>query len=132
MDDDKDKGIVEKTIEAVEGFASEVSDAAKHMMPPPEPLKPGNQVVMMPMAAAGFMGDSTMPPFVIISRPRKSRAKKAAKTTTKKTAKKSARKSAKKKKAAKSWKSASKYKAIGRKKPGKKAVKKKKAKKARR
>ena len=32
MDDDKDKGIIEKTIEAVEGFASEVKDTAKHVM----------------------------------------------------------------------------------------------------
>jgi hypothetical protein len=29
------KGIVEKTIEAVEEFASDVRDAAKHMMDPP-------------------------------------------------------------------------------------------------
>jgi hypothetical protein len=50
MDDDKDNGIIEKTIESVEEFASEVKDAAKHMMDPPEPLKPGDEVVMMPTA----------------------------------------------------------------------------------
>jgi hypothetical protein len=44
MDDGKDKGIIEKTIEAVEEFASEVKDTAKHMMDPPEPLKPGDEV----------------------------------------------------------------------------------------
>ena len=35
--DGKDKGVIEKTIEAVEEFASEVKDAAKHMMAPRSP-----------------------------------------------------------------------------------------------
>ncbi len=35
----KDKGVIEKTIEAVEQFANEVKEAAKHMMDPPEPVR---------------------------------------------------------------------------------------------
>jgi hypothetical protein len=54
--DDKDKGIIQKTIEAVEEFASEVKDAAKHMIDPPEPLKPWDEVVMMPMTDNGLFG----------------------------------------------------------------------------
>jgi hypothetical protein len=111
----------------VEDFASEVKDAAKHVMDP-EPIKPGEQVVMLPSMNSGMFGEPVLPPFVIIPRPRKSRAKKAAKTAAKKTTKKAAKKSAKKKKAAKPWKPASKNRAIGKQKSGKKAVKKKKAK----
>jgi hypothetical protein len=121
---DKDKGIVERTIEAVEEFASEVKDAAKHVMDP-EPINPGEQLVMLPSMNSGMFGEPDLPPFVIIRRPRKSRAKKAAKTTAKKTTKKAAKKSAKKKKAAKPWKPASKNRVIGKKKSGKKVVKKK-------
>jgi hypothetical protein len=128
--DDKDKGIIEKTIEAVEEFASEVKDAAKHVMDP-EPIKPGEQLVMLPSMNSGMFGEPVLPPFVIIPRPRKSRAKKAAKTTAKKTkGRAAAKKFAKKKKAAKPWKPASKNSAKN--KSGKKAVKKKKAKKAKR
>jgi hypothetical protein len=130
---DKDKGIVEKTIEAVEEFASEVKDAAKHVMDP-EPIKPGEQLVMLPSMNSGMFGEPVLPPFVIIPRPRKPRSKKAPTKTAKAAAKKTAKKSAKraaKKKAAKPWKPASKKRAIGKKKSGKKAVKKKKAKKAR-
>ena len=79
MDDDKDKGIIEKTIEAVEEFASEVKDTAKHMMDPPEPLKPGDEVVMMPSLDDGMFGPPTTPQFMVIHHPRKSSAKKAPK-----------------------------------------------------
>jgi hypothetical protein len=129
--DDKDKGVIEKTIEAVEEFASEVKDAAKHMMDPPEPVKPGDEVVMMPQTDDGMFGTPSTPQFMVIHGRRKSRAKKApkktAKATTKKTAKKSAKKAAKKvsPKKAKKSKAKSAVKA-------KKAMKKKKAKKSRR
>jgi hypothetical protein len=132
MDDDKDKGIIEKTIEAVEEFASEVKDAAKHMMDPPEPLKPGDEVVVMPSLDDGMFAPPMTPQFMVIHHPKKSSAKKApkktAKTAAKKTAKKSVKKAAKKvssKKSAKKSKTAKKT-------TGKKAVKKKKAKKSRR
>jgi hypothetical protein len=55
--DDKDKGMVEKTIEAVEEFVSEIKDAAKHMMDPPEPFQPGDELVMLPpMVDTGVLG----------------------------------------------------------------------------
>jgi hypothetical protein len=126
---DKDKGIIEKTIEAVEEFASEVKDVAKHVMDP-EPIKPGEQVVMLPSMNSGMFGEPVLPPFVIIPRRRKSRAKKAAKTPIGKTTKSAAKKSAKKKKTAKPRKPASQNSAIAKKKSGKKALKKKKGKKA--
>jgi hypothetical protein len=133
---DKEKGVIETTIEAVEAFASEVKDAAKHMMDPPEPLKPGDEIVMLPMANDGMFGGPLTPQYMVVHHPKK-RSKKApkktvkaaAKTTKKRAAKKS---STKKKKAAKARKPAGKYKAIGKRKPGKKALKKKKAKKSRR
>src|SRR5277367_6317005 len=108
MDDDKDKGIIEKTIEAVEEFASEVKDAATHAMEP-EPLEPGDEVVMMPTTDNGLFGPPPTPQFMVIHHPRKSGAKKApkktAKTVAKKTPKKSAAKKTAKKTAAKKWKS---------------------------
>ena len=78
----------------------------------PEPIKPGDEVVVMPMAAGGLMGEAVMPPFVIIPRrtsaPKQISKKtpKTAKKSAKKAAKKSAKKSSKKKKekAAKRWK----------------------------
>jgi hypothetical protein len=127
MYDDKDKGIIEKTIEAVEEFASEVKDTAKHMMDPPEPLKPGDEVVMMPTADYGMFSPPPTPQFMVIHHPRKSRAKKAAKTTAKKTAKKSAKKNTAKKPAKKV-----KAKSAVKKTTAKKVAKKKKAKKSRR
>jgi predicted Zn-dependent protease len=67
-DDDKDdKSIIEKTLEAVKDFAAIAAEAAHRAMEP-EPLKPGDEVVVMRMAAAGFMGEAVMPPFVIIPR----------------------------------------------------------------
>jgi hypothetical protein len=124
---DKDKGIIEKTIEAVEEFASEVSAAAKHVMDP-EPIKPGEQVVMLPSMNSGMFGEPVLPAFVIIPRRRKSRAKKMEKTPVEKTTKNVAKKSPKNKKAAKPSKAASHKRVILRKKSSKKAVKKKKAK----
>ena len=44
MDDDREKSIVEKTVQTVKDIASTVSDAAKHAMEP-EPLKPGEEAV---------------------------------------------------------------------------------------
>jgi hypothetical protein len=76
---DKDKGIIEKAIETVEELASEVSAAAKHVMDP-EPIKPGEQVVMLPSMNSGMFGEPVLPAFVIIPRRRKSRAKKMEKT----------------------------------------------------
>jgi hypothetical protein len=122
---DKDKGIVEKTIEAVEEFASEVKDAAKHMMDP-DPVKPGDEVVMLPTADDGMFGAPMAPQFMVIHH-RKGRSKKAAKTAAKKTAKKSAKKTAKKAPPKKAKKSKTVVK-----KTTKRAAKKKKAKKSRR
>jgi hypothetical protein len=124
---DKDKGIIEKTIEAVEEFASEVSAAAKHVMDP-EPIKPGEQVVMLPSMNSGMFGEPVLPAFVIIPRRRKSRVKKMETTPVGKTTKNVAKKSPKKKKAAKPSKATSHKRVILRKKSSKKAVKKKKAK----
>jgi hypothetical protein len=136
MDDDKAKGIIDKTIEAVEEFAREVSDVAKHMIDPPEPLKPGDEVIMLPMADGGMFAPPMTPQYVVVHHPRKSRAKKvatkASKTAAKTTAKKSAKKTAKKA-SPKKAKKAKKAKATAvKKKTGKKVVKKKKAKKAKR
>jgi hypothetical protein len=124
---DKDKGIIEKTIEAVEEFASEVSAAAKHVMDP-EPIKPGEQVVMLPSMNSGMFGEPVLPAFVIIPRRRKSRVKKMETTPVGKTTKNVAKKSPKKKKAAKPSKATSHKRVILRKKSSKKAVKKKKVK----
>jgi hypothetical protein len=130
MDDDKDKGIIEKTIEAVEEFASEVKDTAKHMMDPPEPLKPGDEVVMMPSLDDGMFGPPMTPQFMVIHRSRKSSAKKAPKKTAKTAARKTAKKSVKKAgKKVSSKKSARKSK-TEKKKAAKKVAKKKKAKKS--
>jgi hypothetical protein len=68
MDNDKDdKSIIDKTLEAVKDIAAIATEAA-HKAMEPEPLKPGDEVVVMPMAPAGFMGEAVMPPFVIIPR----------------------------------------------------------------
>lgn len=124
-----DKSIVQKTVDAVKEFAATVSEMANKAMEP-EPIKPGDEVVTMPMAATGFPGDTTVPSFVVVRKqkraPRKSRAK-AAKQTDKKSVKKT-KKTAKK--SAKRAKSPASRKAIGKK--TKKSGKKKKAKKSRR
>jgi len=96
MDDDKEKSIVEKTMQTVKDIASTVSDAAKHAMEP-EPLKPGEEAVTYArMAGDGVISDPMMPPFVVIPPRKKSTSKKAPKTTVKKTAKKTAENSGKK------------------------------------
>ena len=127
MDVDKDdKSIVQKTVDAVKGFAATVSEAA-HKAMEPEPINPGDEVVMMPMAATGFPGDTAVPPFVVVRKqkksPRKSRAKAA-----KKTAKRSAKTKKKTAKAAATKAKSS----TGRKTVGKKAKKHSKKEKARR
>jgi hypothetical protein len=136
MDNDKDdKSIIDKTLEAVKDIATIAAEAAHRAMEP-EPLKPGDEVVVMPMAAAGFMGEAVMPPFVII--PRRTNApsqiaKEAPKTTAKKstvkTGKRSAKKSSKRKKTAKQRKPEIQRKTVGK---GKKGVKKRKAKRSKR
>ena len=68
MDNDKDdKSIIDKTLEVVKDIAAVAAEAA-HKAIEPEPIKPGDEVVVMPMAAAGFIGEAVMPPFVIIPR----------------------------------------------------------------
>jgi len=62
MDDD-DKSIIEKTIERVKDIAAKASEKA-HKAMEREPIKPGDEVVMMSEAAP--IGDPVMPPFVII------------------------------------------------------------------
>jgi hypothetical protein len=128
--DDRDKGMVEKTIEAVEEFVSEIKGAAKHMMDPPEPLQPGDELVMLPPTVDyGMLGAPIAPGYVVVHHARKVSGKKGAKTAAKKSAKTVARKAAKKKAAKKPKKSKAKSVA---KKTAKKAVKKKKAKKSKR
>jgi hypothetical protein len=106
-DNDQDKSLIEKTIEAVKDIATIASDAAKKAMEP-EPLKPGERLVMVPLMDSGLATEPMMPPFVVLPR-RKSRAKTASKKNTKKAGKRSvAKKSSKKKKAAKAWKPAAK------------------------
>ena len=71
MDANKDdKSIVEKTVDAVKEFAATISEAA-HKAVEPEPVKPGDELVMMPVAATGFMGETVMPPFVVIRKQKK-------------------------------------------------------------
>jgi hypothetical protein len=133
MDDDNDeKFVIEKTLEAVKDIVAVASEAT-HKAMEPEPIKPGDDFVVMPMAAAGFMGGAVMPPFVIIPRrakPPEQISKKAPKKSAKKAAKKSAKKSSKRKKekAANRWKPEMEHRTVGEKKKGKKAVTKKRAK----
>jgi|ERR1700723_392747 hypothetical protein len=139
MDNDKDdKSIIDKTLEAVKDIAAIATEAA-HKAMEPEPLKPGDEVVVMPMAPAGFMGEAVMPPFVII--PRRTNApsqiakeapKRTAKKSTGKTDKKPAKKSSKRKKTAKQRKPVIQRKTVGKTKKGKKGVKKRKAKRSKR
>jgi hypothetical protein len=152
---DDDKNIIEKAIEVVKDIAHTATEAAKYAMEP-EPIKPGDEVVYMPATGTGTMGDSMMPPFVVI--PKKAARKKTPdmsgritptydfpaptsempvkKKTPKSepkaetTAKKKTVKKSSKKRAAKKWKSPAKKSA--KKSTGKKAVKKKKAKKSKR
>ena len=94
MDDDNDeKFVIEKTLEAVKDIVAVASEAT-HKAMEPEPIKPGDDFVVMPMAAAGFMGEAVMPPFVII--PRRAKPPEQISKKAPKTAKKSAKKAAKK------------------------------------
>lgn len=128
MDGDKDKGVIEKAIEAVEDFATDVKEAAKHMMDSPGPLKPGDEVIMMPVLDDGMFGTPVTPQFMVIHHRKKPRAKKA----SKKNAKAAVKKAAKKKTATKaSPKKKSKAKSTA-KKTTKKTTRKKKTKKSRR
>jgi hypothetical protein len=95
VDNDKgDKSLVEKTIEAVKDLATSVTDAAKHAMEP-EPIKPEDELVVLPMEGGGLLGEPALPQYAVIPR-KKSRAEKASKKTAKKTAKKVTKKIAKK------------------------------------
>jgi hypothetical protein len=100
MDAGKDeKSIVEKTVEAVREFAAIVSEAA-HKAMEPESIRAGDEVVMMPAGATGFMGDTVAPPLVVVRKQknstRKSRAKTGKKTAKEKSAKKAQKTTAKK------------------------------------
>jgi flagellar hook-length control protein FliK len=92
--DDEDKSIIEKTIERVKDIAAKASEKA-HKAMEREPIKPGDEVVMMSEAAP--IGDPVMPPFVIIPG-RKKTPKQIAKKTAKRTAKRSFTKKSSKKK----------------------------------
>jgi hypothetical protein len=130
-DDKDDKNFIEKTINAVKEIAHTASEAAKHAMEP-DPLKPGDKIVLMPMVTDGMMGESMMPPLVVVRRQKKApktSSKKPANKAAKKTAKKKTAKKSAKKNAAKKWRSSAK---VAKKKTGKKAVKKKKATKSKR
>jgi hypothetical protein len=130
-DDKDDKNFIEKTINAVKEIAHTASEAAKHAMEP-DPLKPGDKIVLMPMVTDGMMGESMMPPLVVVRRQKKApktSSKKPANKAAKKTAKKKTAKKSAKKNAAKKWRSPAK---VAKKKTGKKAVKKKKATKSKR
>jgi hypothetical protein len=93
-----DKSMLGKAVEAVKDFAANISEAA-HKTAEPEPLKPGDEVVMMPMAADGLTSETVVPPFVVVRRPRKSskktRAKAAQKTVKTKSVKKTPKKAKK-------------------------------------
>lgn len=113
--DHDDKSLIEKTLDAVKEIATSARDAAKHAMEP-EPVKPGDQVVLIPIAGDGFadslMSPMPMMPVVIPKKKRmapaklapakiapalkKAGAKKANKKSSKKAAKKAAKKTAKK------------------------------------
>ena len=119
MDDD-DKSIIEKTIERVKDIAAKASEKA-HKAMEREPIKPGDEVVMMSEAAP--IGDPVMPPFVIIpgrKKASKQTSKKPAIRTAKRSSAKNPSKKKRKKKAAKPSKPVSK-KAAKKKKKSKKS-----------
>ena len=147
MDNDADdKSLVEKTIEAVKGMATSVTDAAKSAMEPrpdPEqvagtineqlyvpPSEPGlaitRQTYMEEVVATAAAPKTKRKAPVRPAPPKKSAAKKSSKKVAKKAATKSSKKSAKK------TKSSAGRKAVGKNKTAKKAAKKKKAKKSKR
>src|SRR5450631_3289407 len=104
MDHDTEKSLVDKTIAAVKHIADIATHAAEHALDP-EPLKPGETVVMLPPASDGLSGASEMPTYVVVPVRKKSRkkasannvrAKKAAKTSARKSKKAAPKKNAKK------------------------------------
>jgi hypothetical protein len=151
MDDDKDKNVIEKLVDkindAVENIATTASAALQHAMEA-DRVKPGEQVVFMPVAGDGLidplMPSAPMMPVVIPKKkrkpvakrtsaktpPKKATAKTAGKSSSKKAAKKAAKKTAKK--SGKKSKSTAGRKPVTKKKTAKKVAKKKKAKKSRR
>ena len=94
MDDDEDdKSFIEKAVDNVKHVVTTVTDAAKAALEP-EPLKPGETVVIVPPMADGLT--PAMPTYVVV--PKKPRVKKKApakKAVAKKATKKSAKKSKK-------------------------------------
>ena len=136
MDDNDDKSLIEKTIEAVKDMASSVTDAAKSAATPSEEEK--MTVMDVPLVADA----AAMPMPLVAPKKRKAQIKRAptktspkeatAEKAAKKTAKKSAKKSAakKSKKAAKHSPAKKTKSTAGRKVVGKKVAK--KAKKSRR
>jgi hypothetical protein len=138
MDDEDDKSLIEKTIEAVKDMASSATDAAKSAATPSEEEK--MTVMDVPLVADA----AAMPMPLVAPKKRKAPAKRAPaktppkKATAEKAAKKTAKKAAKKSAAKKSKKAAKHSPAkktkstAGRKVVGKKVAKKKKAKKSRR
>jgi hypothetical protein len=128
MDDDEDdKSLIEKTIEAVKDMASSVTDAAKSAATPSEEEK--MTVMDVPLAAdAAAMPMPLVAPkkrkaTVAKTPPKKATAEKAAKKAAKKSAKKSAAKQSKKAakhSPAKKTKSNAERKVVGKKKVGKK------------
>jgi hypothetical protein len=128
MHDDKEKSNFEKTIEAVKDLATKASEAVRDAMKP-ESITSGDQIIPMPMAAPGFIGEAVLPPFVIVrgkkKTSRKTTSKRAAKTSGKKVAKKSAKSAVRKSKKKVAKKPTKKSKARS-------ATKKKKAKKPKR
>jgi hypothetical protein len=124
-DDNDEKNLIEKTIEAVKKIAHVASEAAAHAMEP-EPLKPGDKVVLMPMVTDGMMGEGMIPPLVVVRR------KKVPKTATKKRPRrqqKRQQRNPQKRTPQRNGKSPAK---AAKKKTGKKAVKKKTTKKSKR
>ena len=105
MDDDEDdKSLIEKTIEAVKDIASSVTDAAKSAATPSEeekmtvmdvPLVADAAAMPMPLVAPKKW-KATAKPAPAKTPPKKATAEKAAKKAAKKSAKKSAAKQANK------------------------------------
>jgi hypothetical protein len=121
MHDDTEKSLVDKTIAAVKHIAEIATHAAEHALDP-EPLKPGETVVMLPPANDGLLGAPEMPTYVVVPARTKSRKKASA---TKVAAKKAAKKSTSKSKKAAPKKNAKKTSKTSAKKAVKKAGKKK-------
>jgi hypothetical protein len=136
--DDKEKSLFESVTDTIKNTVDIAADAAKKALEP-EPLKPDEEVVVVP-APVGADLIAPMPPMVTIvtkkrrAAPKKPTSKKAAKKAPAKAAKKStqAKKSAKKATKKTTKQSAKKSKAIAKKKtaktPGRAVKKKKKAK----